>query len=223
MHLVDKDGFVRCQSSGDGGYISFERSLQTLLYETSRMDELPDLTEPVRETDRPGAVCYRATPEILAGYLRGSVGNVEGLAPESIIEYTDPGFYVDGRMYFLGPWLNGRESFRWEGGPEDDGAVKIRYHGIEANVVLEPGGSGTGRMTVEQDGVPLTAANAGRDVQLSPGSESSIGLDSARLYNIVRNREFGEHMLTLRPQDPGCTVYSLTGVTAAIPELFGSN
>jgi hypothetical protein len=78
-------------------------------------------------------------------------------------------------------------------------------------------------MTVEQDGVPLTAANAGRDVQLSPGSESSIGLDSARLYNIVRNREFGEHMLTLRPQDPGCTVYSLTGVTAAIPELFGSN
>ena len=223
MHLVDKDGYIRCQSSGDGGYISFERALQTLVYETSRLDELPDLTEPVRETDRPGAVCYRATPEILTGYLRGSIGNVEGLAPESVVEYTDPGFYVDGRMYFRGPWMNERECFRWQGGVQDDGSVMIRYHGIEANLVLEPGGTGIGSLRVEQDGVPLTVANVGRDVQLTDGGGSSVGLDGARLYNIVRNREFGEHLLTLRPQETGCAVYSLTGVTAVIPELFGSN
>lgn len=223
MHLVDKDGFIRCQNAGEGGYASFERSLQALLFEAGSHEGLPDLTEPVSETDRPGAVCYRATPEILAGYLRGSIGNVEGLAPESVVSYADPGIYVDGRMYFTGPWLNERECFRWMGSGGEDGCVMIRYRGIEANLVLEPGDDGDGELVIEQDGVALTSANAGRDVRVAAGARSMVPLDGSRLYNVVRNREFGEHLLTLRPQTGGMAVYSLTGVTAVIPELFGSN
>jgi len=208
---------------GEGGYASFERALQSLLYETSPLDELPDLTSPIRETDRPGAVCYRATPEILAGYLRGSVGNVEGVAPESIVDYSDPGIYVDGRLYFDGAWLNGRECMSWQGPVSHPGHVMMRYSGIEANLVLAPGESGTGNIIVEQDGVALTTANAGRDVQAKRGSKSIVVLDRPRLYNVVRNREFGDHLLRLQPTQPGSAVYSLTGVTAVIPELFGSN
>ncbi len=223
LHLVDMDGFIRCQSSGDGGYLSFERSLQVLLFGYSYREAMPDLTAPFHETDRPGVVCYRATPEILAGYLRGSVGNVEGLAPESVIAYADPGFYQDGRMYLRGAWLNERECFRWKGEAGTDGAVMVRYQGIEANLVLESPERGTGTMKVEQDGAPLTAGDAGRDVTVGPGKRSIITLKGARLYNIVRNRQFGEHLLTLRPQEPGCAVYSVTGVAAVIPDLISSN
>ncbi len=221
--LIDKDGFVRCQNAGEGGYVSFERALQSLLYEASPLEELPDLTVPLRETDRPGAVCYRATPEILAGYLRGSIGNVEGVAPESLLEYADPGIYMDGRLYFRGAWLNERECFRWQGHPQDSGHVVVRYSGIEANLVLSPSKSGKSEVIVQQDGVPLTAVNAGRDVQIAQGSQSVVLLDGPRLYNVVRNAEFGDHLLRLQPTAPGTAVYSLTGVTAVIPELFGSN
>jgi hypothetical protein len=48
-------------------------------------------------------------------------------------------------------------------------------------------------------------------------------MDFPRSYNVVRNREFGDHLLELVPESPGCAVYALTGVTAVIPELFGSN
>jgi peroxiredoxin len=222
-HLVDKDGFIRCQNVGEGGYGSFERALQSLLYEASPLEDLPDLTTPIRETDRPGAVCYRATPEILAGYLRGSVGNVEGLAPESVVDYNDPGIYIDGRMYFDGAWLNERECMSWQGPVSHPGHVMVRYSGIEANLVLAPGESGAGSVIVEQDGIALTRANAGRDVRTARGSQSAVVLDRPRLYNVVRNREFGDHLLRLQPTETGSAVYSLTGVTAVIPELFGSN
>ena len=53
-HLVDVDGFIRCQSIGEGGYGPFERSLQHLLHEAHPLEDLPDLMEPLRETDRPG-------------------------------------------------------------------------------------------------------------------------------------------------------------------------
>ncbi len=223
FHLVDQDGFIRCQNAGDGGYLSFERSLQALLSGSNYGEEMPDLTAPFHDTDRPGAVCYRATPEILAGYLRGSVGNVEGMAPESVLEYTDPGFYVDGRMYLQGAWLNDRDCFRWEGEVGTDGAVTIRYQGIEAHLVLEPPEGGKGTMRIEQDGVPLTASDAGTDVTLRAGKTSIVRLDRARSYNIIRNREFGEHLLTLHPIEPGCAVYSLTGIPAVIPDLISNN
>jgi len=222
-HLIDKDGFIRCQNVGEGGYGSLERALQSLLYEASPLDELPDLTMPMRETDRPGAVCYRATPEILAGYLRGSIGNVEGLGPESVVDYVDPGIYIDGRLYFHGAWLNERECMRWQGPEQHPGHVVVKYSGIEANLVLAPGESGTSDVVVQQDGASLTASNAGRDVRVARGKRSVVTLDRPRLYNVVRNREFGDHVLRLQPVEPGSAVYSLTGVTAVIPELFGSN
>jgi thiol-disulfide isomerase/thioredoxin len=222
-HLVDKDGFVRCQNVGDGGYATFERALQNLLYEASPLEELPELTTPMREIDRPGAVCYRATPEILAGYLRGSLGNVEGVAPESVLGYVDPGIYIDGRMYFHGAWLNERECMRWQGPIDDPGHVVIRYSGIEANLVLEPGESGKGSVIIEQDGIPLTQSGAGSDMHITRSAKSVVTLDRPRLYNIVRNAEFGDHLLRLHMVKPGTAVYSLTGVTAVIPELFGSN
>ena len=126
-------------------------------------------------------------------------------------------------MYLRGAWLNERECFRWEGEAGTDGAVMVRYQGIEANLVLESPERGTGTMKVEQDGAPLTAGDAGRDVTVGPGKRSIITLKGARLYNIVRNRQFGEHLLTLRPQEPGCAVYSVTGVAAVIPDLISSN
>jgi thiol-disulfide isomerase/thioredoxin len=222
-HLVDVDGFIRCQSIGEGGYGPFERSLQHLLHEAHPLEDLPDLLEPLRETDRQDAVCYRATPEILAGYLRGSIGNVEGCVPESVIAYADPGIYMDGRIYVQGAWRNERECIRWEGASGEEGALFVRYRGSEVNLVVDPGGTIPVDVRILQDGRPLTKENMGEDIRLTASGDSLVRLDGPRLYNITRNRLFGDYLLRLQPASPGFALYSVTGVTAVIPELFGNN
>jgi len=222
-YLVDRDGFVRCQNIGEGSYRSLERSIQNLLHEANPRDELPDLMEPLRDIDTPGAVCYRATPEVFGGYVKGSLGNVEGYMPESEVEYQDPGFYVDGRLYLQGIWRAERECIRWQGQPDDVASVSMLYSGSAIDAVLAPPRGGSTQLFVEQDGHDLTSENRGADTQLLPDGHSVVTVDMPRMYSIVKNREFGEHLLRLRPTTQGTAIYSLTGVTAVIPEVFGSN
>jgi thiol-disulfide isomerase/thioredoxin len=222
-YLVDRDGFIRCQSVGEGSYRSLERSIQNILHEANPHEDLPELMDPLRDIDTPGAVCYRATPEVFGGYVRGSIGNVEGFLPESDVEYHDPGYYVDGRFYLDGTWRAERDCVRWMSPAESPGSLAMMYSGSALDVVLAPPKESTTQVVVEQDGKPLTAETKGSDTKILDDGRSVVNVDLPRLYNVVKNREFGEHLLRLRPSAPETAVYSLTGVTAVIPEVFGSN
>jgi len=91
-YLIDKHGFIRYVHAGEGSYQNFEHALQSLIAETGYHEEFPIVMEPIRESDRPGAISPKATPAILAGWQRGTIGNVEGLVPESTLHFEDPGF-----------------------------------------------------------------------------------------------------------------------------------
>ena len=134
--LVDKDGFIRYRSTGDGNAAAVEHALQALLYSAGVGAELPMIMDPLREADRSGAICFRATPELFAGYLRGTIGNVEGYAPESVLSYADPGMYLDGRLYADGEWRSERECLRLTGEPAREGSRACRLPGAR-----RPGGS----------------------------------------------------------------------------------
>jgi thiol-disulfide isomerase/thioredoxin len=222
-YLVDRDGYVRCQNIGEGNYRSFERSLQFLLHDANPSEELPDLMDPLRETDMPGAVCYHATPEVFGGYVRGSLGNVDGYTPESAVAYEDPGYYVNGRFYLQGVWRAERECVRWLGTSGETGILSMPYSGSALNVVIAPPEHATTLVTVEQDGTPLTRESGGEDIVLLPDGRSVLNVDMPRLFSVVKNPEFGEHVFRLKPEMPGTSVYSLTGVTAVIPDVFGKN
>jgi hypothetical protein len=109
---------------------------------------------------------------------------------------------------------------RWQGPEQHPGHVVVKYSGIEANLVLAPGESGTSDVVVQQDGASLTASNAGRDVRVARDKRSVVTLDRPRLYNVVRNREFGDHVLRLQPVEPGSAVIAYG--SGGDPELFGS-
>jgi len=81
-YLVDKNGFIRYVQEGEGSYENFEHCIQSLITEAGYHDDLPLVMEPIRETDRAGVVCCKATPEVLTGWQRGTIGNVEGYSPE---------------------------------------------------------------------------------------------------------------------------------------------
>jgi hypothetical protein len=219
VHIIDRDGFVRYVYDGEGGYLSTEREIQLLLGEAGYAGELPDLMEPLRETDRPGVVLYRPTPELFAGYQAGTVGNVEGGIPESVSAYEDPGIYLDGRFYLEGDWLSQRESLRHEGAAGPEGRVILTYSSLGVGAVCGGEGKTGVRVAIEQDGTWLTASNKGRDVSITPDGVSYLEVQEPRLHSLVENREFGSHLLRLKEVGRGFVLYSFCFQSGVIPEF----
>jgi len=221
--LVDREGFVRCQLDGGGGYIRFEREIRALLSGASVPEELPESMAPLRQADMPGAACYRASPELFAGYQRGSVGNVEGQIPESTSRYEDPGIYVDGRFYLEGEWLCTRDTVLNRAEEGIPSRLILPYAALEVNAVLQSEGRPLVELTVQQDDRSLTEEERGGDVRIKPDGTSVVVVGEARLYNIVKNQEFGAHILRLGARDNGLAVYSFTFVSDAIPQSISKN
>jgi thiol-disulfide isomerase/thioredoxin len=215
--LVDRDGFVRVQTTGDGPVLALEHAIQTYLYDAGLLESFPDLVVPLRAMDHPGALPYRSTGEVFSGYVGGSVGNVEGVVPESVTRYADPGLYVDGRVYLQGDWLSSRECVTVAEAPPEASAT-AQYAGQGAGVVLGTDNRRETEVTVLQDESYLDEGIRGLDVLLSPDGRSYVKVLESRYYNIVRNREVGEHLLRLSGIAEGVSVYSLAFDPGAVPE-----
>src|SRR5207253_641666 len=61
-YLVDGNGNLRYYHFGEGAYAETEEAIQALLRESVPQILLPGRMDPVRDEDRPGAVCYRVSP-----------------------------------------------------------------------------------------------------------------------------------------------------------------
>jgi len=219
-YLIDRNGFIRYLHGGEGSYQNFEQAIQSLLHEIGYQFQPPPLMDPVREEDRPGAYAFRATPEILMGWQRGTIGNVEGIAPESTIRYRDPGVYVEGRVYLDGDWTIHRSHVAMGDTEGGTGGLTILYQGKEVNAVLEPSGETNFQVFVTQEGESLRKENAGSDVFIDTEGRSFVRVDEPRLFNLVRNRDYGEHTLTLTTRSNGLSVFSLSFVSSVIPEMI---
>ena len=222
-YLIDKNGFLRYVHQGEGSYQNFEHAIQSLLAESGYHEEFPIVMEPLREMDRSGAVCYRATPEILTGWQRGTIGNIEGYSPESTVHYRDPGFYLDGRMYLDGYWLNDRNYLKLNDPDGSEGHLVFAYEAREVNAVVRPEGEKNFQVFVHQDDAHLTHENKGDDILVDEEGRSYLLITDAKLYNIVKNKEFGEHKLKLSVRSNGFALYSVSFVSCVIPELISNN
>jgi thiol-disulfide isomerase/thioredoxin len=218
-YLIDRDGYVRYTHVGEGNYTATEHAIQALLVEAGYHGDLPYPMDPIRETDIPGAVCYRTTPEICTGYVRGMIGNIEGFNLNSTIEYTDPKVYVDGRFYAHGRWLVERDYVQYQGGPEAEGRIILPYHAAEVNAVMKPEGVQALPVSVEQDDHPLSRESSGEDVSFDEHGKSILAVNGPRMYNLVKNREFGQHTLKLNTRSNAFAIYSFSFATRVIPEV----
>src|SRR5437764_6505651 len=145
--------------------------------------------EPVRDEDKPGAVCYRVTPELYLGYQRGLIGNVADVKPDAPATYRDPGKHMDGHAYLQGDWLLAGEYVARPAGAVAESTLIVPYMAKEVNLVVHPptyGGAAT--IAVTQDGAPLPGKDAGANVAAT-GPASTLAVDTPRMYNIVNNRD----------------------------------
>jgi len=222
MFLIDKDGFIRYSHQGEGGYEQFERALQQLIAQCGYRGRLPDLSEPEREESMPG-FHQRATGELFLGYLKSALGNNDGYNPESTIDYVDPGIYLHERFYAKGKWMSAKECFSFNGVPGDIGSVIIQYDALEVNAVMNCGASGVSEVVVEQDGMPLPREHRGEDIAKGNDGASLVLVDSPRIYNLVRNKEFGSHKLTVTTSTPGLEIYTFSFSASVFSEFIQSN
>jgi thiol-disulfide isomerase/thioredoxin len=222
-YLIDKHGFIRYVHPGEGSYQNFEHAIQSLVTEIGYQDDLPLIMEPVRESDRPGALCYRATPDILAGWQRGTIGNVEGYSPESTVHYDDPGIYIDGRLYLQGNWLNDRSYLKLNDPEGQEGYLVFSYQAKEISAVIKPEGEKNFQVFVQQNDLYLTAANKGDDIRIDEQGKSYMLVSDARLYSIVKNKEFGEHTVKLMTRSNGFALYAISFISCVISEMVSNN
>lgn len=218
-YLIDPDGYIRYQSAGEGGYGVFEEAVQAVLRESDANLTLPPIMQPLRDEDRPGAVCYRPTPELQAGLDRGALGNPEGYGRGVPMLYVMPKERNRNAFYVSGAWQAGEQYLSYQG--QTEAIIRVPYEAVEVNAVLTPYAEMIDRIVhpeavsveVWQDDKPLSETTYGADLT----ADGRVVVDRPRLYNLVRNKGFEQHELILRVRTRGFAMYafSFTGCVKA--------
>jgi len=225
--LIDPDGYLRFQRQGEGYYQETEQAIQTLLRLRQPDVSLPDLLPPLRAEDASGAVCYRPTPELYAGFqggglFGGALGNPEGYMPNSSVIYRLPlvKTWQEGQFYVDGIWRAWPEALAFAG--EQGGEIVLPYAAVSVNAVLAPSADPVETalamkpteadpvVEVVQDGRFLTKVQAGRDVVFGENGRSLVRVDRPRMINLVNNPDFGNHTLRLTFEARGLALYAFT-------------
>ena len=213
--LIDANGWVRFNRSGEGGDSAFEHAIQLLLKQAH-----PGLAFPASYTIPPeenafAPSCGDPTPEMYVGdwYGRGILSNPEGYHDGKTVNYSLPGSVEDGRAILGGPWHTDKNGMTYHGkrkGKNGSGdELEMRYHARELYAVMNVSHGHASRLTILQDGKDLTDQNKGVDVRIDPQGHSYIEVREPRMYYLVANGAFGAHAVTLAPS-PGITINSFT-------------
>jgi thiol-disulfide isomerase/thioredoxin len=213
-YLLDKDGYLRFEHSGEREYVECERVIQELLREIDPAAHLPEIMTPLREEDHPGAVCYRPSAELYVGNARGCIGNEGGFKEGQTSEYEFSGTMKPNCFYATGRWTSTSEYLEAVGdGPH---SLKLKYEASALNLVMAALGERLGEVLLLQDGKPLARGQAGRDTRFRDTGESYVVVDSARMYSLVDDHDFGEHDLELLCS-PGIAAFAFTFTACVNP------
>jgi thiol-disulfide isomerase/thioredoxin len=207
-YLVDSAGRIRYYHYGEGGYRETEALIQSLLSDVNPRLNLPLPMEPVRDTDRPGAVCHRVTPELYLGHQRGLFGNPQGVVAGYPHEYRDAGVRMEGMIYLDGNWAVGEESSEAVG---DNASIAIRYTAKEVNLVMAPPAEGPVRVELTLE----AGQRFGYDGRVENG-HALIEVDRPRMYNLVANGDVRSGGLKLTARNKGLNAYAFTFTSCAL-------
>jgi thiol-disulfide isomerase/thioredoxin len=215
-YLIDAEGYLRFAHFGEGAYRETEEAIQELLREIEPQIALPPLLEPLRDSDRPGAVCYRPSPELYLGHKRGRLGNASGFQEDQTAEYTHAGEFKDGFFYAQGRWTATGDHMESAG--SEEALIAIRYSAAGVNLVMASFNPEPREIEVRQDGRPLDQSVATVDIHFREG-RSFIRVVRPRMYSLVDNKTFGTHTLELITRQPEVALFAFTFTSCVDPEF----
>ena len=209
-YLLDKDGYLRYGHFGEGAYRETEEAIQELLREINPAIALPPLMDPVRAEDAAGAVCYRPSPELYLGHVRGRMGNEGGFKPDAISEYSFSGEMKEGFFYARGRWASTAEYL--ESVESGEHVIALKYEATGVNLVMAAPRGGSAEVVIRIDGKPLTRERKTVDTrfrQVDGAEEGYVVVQHPRMYALVDGHDFGQHTLELAC-GPGLAAFAFT-------------
>lgn len=215
-YLIDGEGYLRYAHFGEGAYRETEETIQELLREINPSVDLPPIMAPVRDSDQPGAVCYRPSAELYLGYRRGRIGNEGGYIEDRTSVYSHSGELQEGVFYAQGEWSATGDHLESAG--EMEARVTLRYSAAAVNLVMASFNPQSRELEIRQDGEPLAESAATADVRFHDG-RSYIQVARPRMYSLVDNKSFGTHVLELVVRQPQLALFAFTFTSCIDPEF----
>jgi thiol-disulfide isomerase/thioredoxin len=215
-YLYDQAGRLVESFAGEGGYPQTEARIQMLLKTTQpKLVLLPVMALlPEDSYDKPGAVCYPKTAELIVGHVQIANASASG-NPGADTNYAyDVSNPKDGALYLQGYW---RVTSEAAVSGESNGHLVLRYHAIQLNAVLRPENGGSIRAEVTQDGRPVAKSDAGSDLRYDAHGNSYVEVDAPRAYHLITNASFGAHTLQIYPKSDGLGVYDFAFESCEVP------
>jgi thiol-disulfide isomerase/thioredoxin len=206
-YLYDRNGNLVDSVSGEGHYPETEAKIQALVRQSDSNAKLPPIMAllPQDSYDKPGAVCYPITPEIVLERTRVANATALNRGSQETNYIDDPSAHRDGSIYLQGYWRGTPEAMI---SASSDGYLILPYRAIQVVSVMKPDAGGSTRVDVSQDGRPIARAEAGSDLRYDAGGASYVAVDAPRAYELVNNARYAQHELKLAPQRYGVGVYS---------------
>jgi len=193
-YLIDSEGFIRYDHIGEGGYEEIENVIKELLLEINEMDfedglSIPDITPTTGNTRELYAGFNFALP-------RGqNIGNLEGLQPSKIINYSIPNDIKWDVIYLEGEWFSNPDDLELK---SNEGIIVVSFVAKSVNIVS---GNNANPVIVEVfiDGEYITKADAGLDVMFE-NEKAFILVDNPELYNVY-DGDYERRRLELRVKE----------------------
>lgn len=205
--LINKDGEIVYDHVGEGGYAQTENAIHEALREIG-VEDLPAIAP---DMSIGGGICYRTTPEIYLGFLRGRFGNATGFIPGEEQDFNDKGSHVDDLVYLHGHWTIEKEELRHSRElAHASEYLSLKYSAFSVNLVagsLKKNKSV--EVYVEIDGQTLPEDMAGEDVIVKNG-KAILTITSARMYNIISSDVYHHGTLKLRLASNHISFYAFT-------------
>jgi thiol-disulfide isomerase/thioredoxin len=198
-YLIDARGYLRYERHGEGGYGETEEMIQRLLREAGDSSPLPEILEPVRAEDRPGAVCHSATRETHIGFHRGRLLAAEGYRPDEEVRHAAGEPAPPGMFSARGLWLHEAEYLEVR---EPGAELDLVCDAASVNLVAAPGGE----LEIEVDGGPVAADERGADV-VERGGRTFAVWERGRMVRLIDSDAFRRRRLALRFPNVGTRAY----------------
>jgi thiol-disulfide isomerase/thioredoxin len=215
-HLIDGRGYLRYEHAGEGAYGETESWIQKLLREAGDAAPMPEILEPLRDTDRPGAVCHPATRETHVGFHRGRLLAAEGYRPgEEVVHRREQELPPPGMFTARGRWLHEAEYLEARRSGDAGAELEMVCDASGVNLLLAPPSGETAELEIEVDGAPVAAAERGADVVEREGRTFALW-ERARLVRLVASDTFRRRRLVLRFPRAGVRAYAFSFETCTV-------
>jgi thiol-disulfide isomerase/thioredoxin len=209
-YLIDDEGYIRYDHIGEGAYNETEKVIQALLSERAahlgikniNLNKSQNVDSDLRLESQEVNFSKIKSPELYFGYefARSPLGNIEGFKSNQIVSYNllENSEIKPNQIYLEGKWKNNPDHMELQ---SNNGSIILKYNSKSVNIVA----GGNGNFTVIQDGKLITS-----DLSKDESSDGIFMIDKQRLYNLVTNKDYGEHTIEIDVKGQGFQIYTFT-------------